>query len=429
MTEIEERLLAERFPPLRNPVDDSDWLDVMRRARDPVRRRRRLLAIGIAAALLVAATTALALGWPGAVIDFFSAKPAPKRVVVQFGRLNVISAPGMSPRTIPGQAREVMSAVLNGKRHRLYLAPTRDGGFCFIWSNWIGGCANRKLRSVQVPGQPRRTVVPPKIGVSYEDARQNGVPHIVTGHVFVRDADRLELRFADGTRTSVPVTWVSPPIDAGFFIYEIPAAHLRRSTALTAVVAVRSDGSIAAQARFHLPSPLDREVVRGLPDGSRISLPLKAEAAKARKPISFRAENGSEVWLWVMPSRTGGRCYVYNQGGGCTPDHPVKGELPMMGGFSIGGRRVLFFAQTKPSVAKVEFRYQDGSRETITPTEGFVLHEIGSRHYPRGHRLVDALALSSTGKTLFRQPFDPQQPGVYPCYKPIPRGYGIKSCP
>jgi hypothetical protein len=31
----------------------------------------------------------------------------------------------------------------------------------------------------------------------------------------------------------------------------------------------------------------------------------------------------------------------------------------------------------------MELHYHDGSREQVTPTDGFVLHEITAAHYPR----------------------------------------------
>src|SRR5205823_628048 len=41
------------------------------------------------------------------------------------------------------------------------------------------------------------------------------------------DAASVEVQFEDGSSVTIPVVWVSAPIDAGFFGYEVPAAHLR----------------------------------------------------------------------------------------------------------------------------------------------------------------------------------------------------------
>jgi hypothetical protein len=74
-------------------------------------------------------------------------------------------------------------------------------------------------------------------------------------------------------------------------------------------------------------------------------------------------------------------------------------------------------------------RYQNGENERLTPIEGFVLTEITPAHYKRGTRLVAAVALNASGKAIYTERFRPQEPGLYPCKKPINRGYGVKTCP
>src|SRR5205807_9599053 len=108
-----------------------------------------------------------------------------------------------------------------------------------------------------------------------------------------------------------------------------------------------------------------------------------ADQAKARKIISFRATDGSQVYLWVMPAIGGGDCFVSNQTSGCRPQ--VVASEPAFGGGLLGGaHRILFFGQAKQEVAAVELRYQNGQREQLTPIDGFVLHEITPAHYKRG---------------------------------------------
>jgi hypothetical protein len=135
------------------------------------------------------------------------------------------------------------------------------------------------------------------------------------------------------------------------------------------------------------------------------------------------------VWLLLMTRRGGGVCYVFNQGTGCPPPGIVARGPAFAGGLSIGMRRVLFFAEAKPAVTEIELRYQNGAREMLTPKDGFVLVEIPPLHYKPGTRLASAIGLNSAGRTLSRQNFQPQRPGVYPCKTPIARGYGITSCP
>jgi hypothetical protein len=85
--------------------------------------------------------------------------------------------------------------------------------------------------------------------------------------------------------------------------------------------------------------------------------------------------------------------------------------------------------QTKPDVATIELRYQNGESERLTPVDGFVLHEITPAHYRRGTRLVQAVAFDRNGKRLLTEQFQQGEPAVYPCKKPIDRGYGVKMCP
>jgi hypothetical protein len=427
MMEIQDDLLAVRLAAIANPLDDSDWLDVVRRAR-PSRSRRRLLVVALAAAFALVAT-ALAFGWPQSLIDFFRAAPAPKPVKNNFGAMNVIAPPGMSPRTIPGQARRIMSAVFNGHRHVLYVAPTRDGSFCYEWTTAMGSCAPPK-HPRPLPGKPAGVPAGSlaTMGAGVQETR-GGLPGIVTGYVIAGRAKTVEAQFVGGSSVSLPITWVSAPIKAGFFVYDVPAAHRTRATAVRAIVARDRDGKVVARERFPVENPLDRATARRLPDGTRVSLPRMAEVAKARKLISFRASNGSTVWLWVMPARGGGRCYVFNQGSGCLLARFEKKDLAMADGLSIGTRRVLYFAHLKPVVAEVELRYQDGTIEHVKPVDGFILHEVGPTHYKLGHRLKTAVGLNAHGAIVASHPFTPNAHGIYPCEKPVARGYGVKSCP
>jgi hypothetical protein len=222
---------------------------------------------------------------------------------------------------------------------------------------------------------------------------------------------------------------VSAPINAGFFAYSVPEKHRSRAAALRSLVALDANGTVVGWQSFPLTRPSDEEVPQTLPDGTKVSLPRPAEAAKARKIIGFRATDGSEVYLWVMPRKGGGDCYVASQSFGCRIPRFVRSEPVLTGGLVGGSSRILFFGQTKANVATVELRYQDGSSERLAPVDGFVLHEIKPSHYRRGTRLVAAVAFDRDGKRLFMERFRPQQPAVYPCKKPVDHGYGIKMCP
>ena len=50
-------------------------------------------------------------------------------------------------------------------------------------------------------------------------------PFLVWGTVGIDDAETIELHYRDRGVESQPLTWVSKPIDAAFFLFEIGRAH------------------------------------------------------------------------------------------------------------------------------------------------------------------------------------------------------------
>ena len=211
-------------------------------------------------------------------------------------------------------------------------------------------------------------------------------------------------------------------------MYTVPTAHESRADGLQSVVALDASGNVLGKESFPLRKPLDEIVPQTLPDGKGVQLPRRADAAKARKIIGFRATDGSQVYLWLMPRTGGGDCFVASQTFGCRVQPFVASEPAFGGGLSGGAHRVLLFGQAKPEVATVELRYQNGESERLKPIDGFVLHEITPAHYKRGTRLVAALALSRNGDVISTQRFQPQVSGLYPCEKPL-NLYGGKICP
>jgi hypothetical protein len=450
MTDTVDLLIQARFNAVANTNDDRDWNDVLARARDKdapaaralrrtvfARRGPARVAVVVAVVVLAAVVTAVAFGWPRTLIDFFSSAPAPTKVKNWFAFDNVSSPPGMNPQAIPGQARKIMRLRFLDESsdqsnrliwHTLYVAPRKGGGFCELWTKADGGCAPAK--------SPRTTAearAAGPLGVSWFG---NDYPRVVDGFVRVGATQTVEARFANRAKVKIPVSWVSAPINAGFFAYTIPAAHLHRADALRSVVALDANGKITGRESFAvMPANWPpKEVEQALPDGTRVWLPKDADLAKAREMFRFRALTdgshvyGTHVFLWVIPLTHGGECYIDNQSEGCGPSIPVFGAR-LYGGLANGRDHVVFFAQTKPAVATVELRYQNGSTEQLTPSDGFVVHRITTAHLPLGTRIVAAIALNRSGKAIVRQTFQPQDPFHYPCKKSINLGHGLKKCP
>ena len=240
-------LLARRFAALATP-DAGDWLDVRRRARRTRMRRGALLLAAAIAAILVAAP---ALGLHRVIVDWVDAALAPQDVQVEFMQLVEGVPPRMDPKVIPDSARKVTSVEHEGKEHVLWVAPTRRGGFCFLWTGAFGGCmADRALP--RVPAS-QDEVDPLLLGLSWgRNGNSSGVPTLVGGQLLAPETERLTLEYADGSETDIAVVWVSAPIDAGFYLYWIPAEHREEGRHLTAVIARDHDGDVLARKTFQL---------------------------------------------------------------------------------------------------------------------------------------------------------------------------------
>src|SRR6185295_19407538 len=66
----------------------------------------------------------------------------------------------------------------------------------------------------------------------------------VSGYVNARWASGLEVRFQDGDVVRPQVVWVSKPIEAGFFLQSIPAAHRRAGHLISEIVALDANGTV-----------------------------------------------------------------------------------------------------------------------------------------------------------------------------------------
>lgn len=415
-------LFRARLAATADTTDDADWPDVRRRARRSRIGRSALIA---AAAVAAVAVVAPAFGLHRVVVDFFESEPAPERVQLDFSRLGVGAPPGLGPDVVPNSARKVMDVIINGKARTLWVAPTRSGGFCARYTGLWLTCRQRIPPTPNARSRPGE-LRPGLLGATFQ-ADGKGIASLVGGAVLDDDIARITAEFADETSVELQLTWVSPPIDAGFYFYEVPENRRQAGVHLSSVVARDSGGNVVARQRFELTKAGDIERPVQLPDGELTSLPVKAIVEKARLLISFETSTGDRVKLWKMPTTEGGHCWVFDRGGGCPPVDWRQG-VPLVAGIA-GGRPVLFRAEVLAEVAVVELQFEDGTVERLRPVEGFVLAEIRPENYPRGHRLEFAIARSEDGRVLERQRFRPESPGVYPCERPVDIGRGVMACP
>lgn len=421
MSDAPDQWLDERFARLRRDQGGADWQQVARRARSGS-RRVAIVTAGLVAAIVLSAP---AFGWHRTILDWLDTEEATPEVQLEFARLGIGAPPEHKLGIEHEQARTVTEVRNGGKTYVLSVAPTRNGGFCFWWADLTASCRQERTPPSRFRERSDGDIATFRLGTIWSPDT-DGVIQSVAGNLIGSDAEQLHAVYADGERVEIPVTWVSKPIDAGFYLYFTPAEHRRAGKQMTALEASTSEGEVVARQSFELTPPSEIERPAQLPDGQTVSLPAKAIVSKAVKLIDFKASNGRQVTLWEMPTTEGGVCFVHNRGGGCPPG-PL--DVPLATGTLGGSVPVLFAGQAHPDVAEVVLRFEDGAEERIRPTKGYVLTEIPPANYVRGHRLTETLALDATGKVITRHRVNPASGGIYPCEKPVDQGFGVKMCP
>lgn len=224
-----------------------------RPARHGVRRRRPvalgLMAAAGAIAVVLAATPAWALVRDA--LPFWSQPSAPQPVKVNFSTLNTAAPAGMNPQADVADTREVMKAVFGGKTQTLYVSPAKNSGYCFMWSDFAGGCNTTPDR---YPLDVSATIVPPHDSsqpprtVIYEsemrDLNQHGVVPWLTVDAASPAISDVVIHFSDGTSVQPEITWVSAPINAGFFAFEVPNDKQSATDHVTEVDAYDATGNL-----------------------------------------------------------------------------------------------------------------------------------------------------------------------------------------
>jgi hypothetical protein len=398
-------------PLLVHGADDADWSDVLRRSRKALRRRRSVELVAALAVVTAGVASAYALGHP--VVDFGKAQHGSLKQVNEFGSMQVGAPRGMAPGVLAHQARRITAVRLDGKVHVLYVAPTKQGGFCAEWTDLGGGCrANRH-----------------DTFAARLDAGGMVGPHgltVLQGSFFQTAGDRLTISFKDGATADVPFTWVTAPIDAGFYLYRVPDAHRTAATRAVSLALYDKDGKLLDREPILGGEPLIGPVVRvkGFPP---LMLPRGGIWAQAKQLFDLRAPNGARVGLWAMPKRGGGECFVTNTGSGCGSPASRAANGPSI---ELGFNGDRLCCTVSPRLVRVEARFQDGARISLYPKEGFLVWPIPTSHYALGHRIVALVGYDSAGRAVARGklPRPADQRGIYPCAKPKSLGYGVREC-
>ena len=230
------------------------------RPRNAGRRVRRLVVAGAAVASAVVAVAASpALGFlKQSVLPFIGLEPAPKSVQLDFSSLATGAPAGMDPRALAEQARKVIAATFGGGSHTLWVAPTTGGGFCYEWTPGYGGCNADRASTLDAIGEATTPagVTAPSIAPGGTDAEKAAaiakghalatVTPWLVGYITGDGTQSLRVTFSDGTSAQVPLTWVSAPISAGFYSYDVPPNEQTATNHVVSVEALAPSGSAPA---------------------------------------------------------------------------------------------------------------------------------------------------------------------------------------
>ena len=318
----------------------------------PPRSRSRRLALLVLVILLALLVGGPALALRLGVIDFSSAEHAPPRVVRDFSTLSSGAPPGMDPGVVAKGTRQVR---IGG--HVLWIAPTRSGGLCYGWDRGGGGC-------------DKLGTVPLSVSWLGRSSPSEHDFYAVEGFAHARWVDTVEVRLDDGTRVHPEVTWISKPIDAGFFRYIAPAGH-----DVVSVVGLR-----------------DGEAVTGEEGGKRPG-PHRYARLDERRQIAALDTAVGPARLWSAPTKTDGRCvWLEFQGRerGVVPCLPAGYEHQVgyaLGVYELGGVDVL---AGECGYRAVELAHPDGRVRTVDCEDGVAFARLESADMAGTLRAVGA---------------------------------------
>jgi hypothetical protein len=379
--------LKLRFAALSDPHDDSDWLDVVRRAGAERRRSRAWLAVPLAAAL-VALLAGSAFAYYADIVHFGSAEKAPPETLHFFEVLSVAVPPRFEdPQVVLSEARRFDVPTVHGRRAvRLFLAPARTGGFCTSWGAPVnvGGC------------QPADSG---PLGV--KEVFSAGRDAWIALSVNSQYVASVQVRFDDGAAVELPITWISPPIDRGFAVYEFTRDERERREA---VVALDDDGQIVTQYRFGAPPTTGP--------------PADAVFDERTAAVEVASRSGPAV-MWLAPTRYETECawleIEEHHDGLCTMPLAIR-STP---------QTALVFGRVGDDDAIVDLRYADGDTDEVHAEDGIYLYEIPEEH------LEPATALTSMtvrGADLEKEPWLAMTVAEWRGCKALPLPEG-SSCP
>lgn len=218
--------------------------------------RRRLLVAAVASAVLVAAP---ALALRGQIVHLFArSEEAPAPVALSFQ-----NEPGTPPQFRLGSARLIFHLPTMDGPVRVWAAP-HPSGFCYAvgTAGHVGlnsSCISRDdsaeldVRDFEERRKPEPNWPPAGRGVASDGMTWYG--EVLVGFSLNHDARSVRVRFENGRQQTVPLTWISPPIDAGFFALWTSKAHWADGRERFQFSALDSSGGTLATTAAEVTAP------------------------------------------------------------------------------------------------------------------------------------------------------------------------------
>jgi hypothetical protein len=384
---MNEATLRDRLLATVPAVDDSDWLDVRRRARAieaPRRRSRRLLAIAAVLAILTALVANPALGIGERLLDFVEGDPAPEDVkqsigsAIPYGRI-VLGEPEIRfERTPPPEvARARLAIRLDSSLGPVYLwAAPAEGGACT--SLEIVSFEERSGPLCDSAPTAENQITNFKLGPSVVLNRER---NFTSGRVGAQ-VGRLEVDLSDGQVAELRLV-------EGFFLAEFPTYKLsERSTGCMRFSDWTTSGSgldtstscfaVPTEYRgFDADGRLVMRVSSGLasvpPTAGPNTPPQRAIGIELSSGRSARIEADGPCWRLIWDT---GLLDLDNGNGSCSSVGPRDLPFRMLYGSPVDERLVLLHGPVGSDIAQVDLVWSDDTSERLRLENGFVLKEI-----------------------------------------------------
>lgn len=435
--------LAARIAALAPEPMRDDWLDVHRRAH--ALRKRRLAAYALAAAFAVVLVGCTAVFGPR-IVSFADSDPSPPHVVDWLSVVEVSSS--YSDPAFPGfdarETRRIVDRAFAGGSIEIDLTPLTGGGYCVTYrrtSETTDGDTTDCITPQRRGAEPLVVMEPDGragTGGGRLGKREGGAVSLL-GWVHEADAERLVLRYGDGDTSGIALTRVTEPIDASFFLFDVPNAHEQYPRRAVELIAIGADGAVVARMPIVYDDPDEWTFPRyGREGKEHHGFPPAADESRERKLVF----PGTRARIWVAPAKGGVTCFIFHdrEFDGSGTDHCLRDdesrrryaldEDSFWPGPGAGpAHAVLLWGIVEPDVRRIELRFQDRTSDATVPQAGFVLYAIPERHHPPGTRLVAATLLDANGRILRRITFDPAMRDLYPCTDPVDPGLGPPVCP